>query len=101
MSIAANANEKAPAEIKQFPAPVEDKTAPTETPPASVPVASIGARPAGGKPKRSFGRFVLMAALPLVLAAGGTYWWVTGGRYEETENANLRQARVTVASPSA
>ncbi|MCO5073412.1 MAG: HlyD family secretion protein [Rhizobiaceae bacterium] len=46
------------------------------------------------------GRFVLMAALPLLLVAGGTYMWVTGGRYEETENANLRQARVTIASES-
>ena len=100
MSSAANTNEKAPAEIKQFPAPVEDKTAPTETPPASVPVAAEGVRPAPARRKRGIGRFVLMAALPLLLVAGGTYVWVTGGRYEETENANLRQARVTIASES-
>ena len=42
-----------------------------------------------------------MLAVPLLLAAGGSYVWLTGGRYQETENANLRQARVTVASEAA
>ena len=36
---------------------------------------------------------MLMLALPLALAAGGGYFWLTGGRYQETENANLRQAQ--------
>lgn len=48
--------------------------------------------------KRRGGRFVLMALLPLAMVVGGTYFWVTGGRYEETENANLRQATVSIAS---
>ncbi len=39
-----------------------------------------------------------MAAVPLALIAGGSYVWVTGGRFQETDNANLRQARVTIAS---
>ncbi|WP_406871381.1 HlyD family secretion protein [Aminobacter sp. P9b] len=47
------------------------------------------------------GRLVLMAALPLALVVGGGYFWVTGGRYQETENANLRQARVNIASEAA
>jgi len=40
----------------------------------------------------------LMIAGPLVLlvAAGG--YWLLGGRYEETENAYLHQARISVAS---
>ena len=42
-----------------------------------------------------------MLAVPLALAAAGSYVWVTGGRYEETENANLRQARVAIASDTA
>ena len=42
-----------------------------------------------------------MLAVPLLLAAGGSYVWLTGGRYQETENANLRQARVTIASEAA
>ena len=44
---------------------------------------------------------LLMVALPLALAVGGGYFWVTGGRYQETENANLRQAKVTIASEAA
>jgi membrane fusion protein (multidrug efflux system) len=48
--------------------------------------------------KRRAGRFALMLALPLLLAVGGGYVWVTGGRYEETENANLRQARVSISA---
>ncbi len=39
-----------------------------------------------------------MLALPLALVFGGGWYWLSGGRYEETDNANLRQARVTIAS---
>lgn len=53
-------------------------------------------RGAGGR--RRLVRLGLMAGLPLLLAAGGGYFWVTGGRYQETENANLRQARVPVSA---
>lgn len=62
--------------------------------PAPVPV-KVEAQPA--KPKRSR-RTMLMLAVPLLLAAGGGYMWLAGGRYQETENANLRQARVSVAA---
>ncbi|WP_395447386.1 HlyD family secretion protein [Aminobacter sp. UC22_36] len=55
--------------------------------------------PAPAPKKR--GRFVLMAALPLAMVVGGGYFWVTGGRYQETENANLRQAKVNIASEAA
>jgi membrane fusion protein (multidrug efflux system) len=102
MSTAANTNEKAEAEIKQFPAPAEDKSVPAETPPASVPVAAPAIpQPRPARKRRRMGRFFLMAVVPLALAAAGTYVWVTGGRMQETENANLRQARVTVASEAA
>ncbi|RWC25630.1 HlyD family secretion protein [Mesorhizobium sp.] len=53
------------------------------------------------KKKRRLGRFLLMVALPAVLAVGGGYVWVTGGRYQETENANLQQAKVSIASDTA
>ena len=53
------------------------------------------------KKKRRFGRLLLMGALPLALVAGGGYVWVTGGRYQETENANLQQAKVAIASDTA
>ncbi|UVK53513.1 HlyD family secretion protein [Mesorhizobium sp. AR02] len=53
------------------------------------------------KKKRRIGRFFLMFALPAVLIIGGGYVWVTGGRYQETENANLQQAKVSIASDTA
>jgi membrane fusion protein, multidrug efflux system len=51
--------------------------------------------------KRKTGRTLLMLAVPLALVVGGGYVWVTGGRYQETENANLRQAKVSIASQEA
>lgn len=43
-------------------------------------------------------RVVLMVLLPAAMIAGGGYYWVTGGRFQETENANLRQAKVAIAA---
>ena len=39
-----------------------------------------------------------MVSLPLAMIAGGGYFWVTGGRYQDTENANVRQSKVSIAS---
>lgn len=41
---------------------------------------------------------ILMIALPVLILVGGGYFWLSGGRYEETENAALHQARISVAS---
>jgi membrane fusion protein (multidrug efflux system) len=57
-----------------------------------------GEQVAAAPRKRGKLRYLVMAAVPLALVAGGSYVWVTGGRYQETENANLRQPRVTMAS---
>jgi membrane fusion protein (multidrug efflux system) len=67
----------------------------TETAQPAIAVA------APAKPKRRLGRVALMVAVPLALVIGGGYVWVTGGRYQETENANLRQAKVSIASEAA
>lgn len=40
----------------------------------------------------------LMAALPVLLIAGGGYMWLGAGRYETTENAAVQIARISVAS---
>jgi membrane fusion protein (multidrug efflux system) len=48
------------------------------------------------KPRRR--RWGLIVSLPLVLLAGGAVYWVNGGRVETTENANLHQARINIAS---
>jgi membrane fusion protein (multidrug efflux system) len=48
--------------------------------------------------KRDGRRFILMLALPIILAAGGGYLWLTGGRYASTDNAYLEQNRVTITA---
>ncbi len=40
----------------------------------------------------------LMLAGPVILLAGAGAWWLSGGRYETTENAYLHQARIAVAA---
>lgn len=70
----------------------------SEAPATPAPVTSLQLVQPVPKRKRKFGRALLMALLPVALVVGGGYVWVTGGRYQETENANLRQARVSIAS---
>lgn len=50
------------------------------------------------KGKRNLRRFALMLSLPVLLAAGGGYVWLTGGRYESTENASIQQGRVSISA---
>ncbi|RUV70919.1 MAG: HlyD family secretion protein [Mesorhizobium sp.] len=72
--------------------------------PAAAPVTvapPVEPAPVAPKKKRRVGRFLLMFALPVALIAGGSYVWVTGGRYQETENANLQQAKVSIAADTA
>lgn len=53
------------------------------------------------KKKRKPLRLLLMIIVPLALVAGGGYYWITGGRYQETENAYLQQPKVQIASDAA
>ena len=76
-------------------APAQPAAAPVSVAPTPQPA------PVAPKKKRRAGRFLLMVALPAALLAGGAYVWVTGGRYQETENANLQQAKVSIASDTA
>ncbi|HRW16418.1 HlyD family secretion protein [Amaricoccus sp.] len=71
----------------------------TETKPAPRLVttdAAAPAAPATARPNARRRRRLLIAALPLALALGGSYLWVTGGRYVETEDAYVQQDRVSV-----
>ena len=78
-------------------APATREPAPREpapdAPPARRPTVAPPAR--GG---RSIRRRLLMLSLPVALILGGGYVWLSGGRYQETENANLHQARILIAS---
>lgn len=48
------------------------------------------------RPKRR--RLGLMLALPAVMLAGAGAYWINGGQSETTDNANLHQARINIAS---
>lgn len=48
--------------------------------------------------KRNGRRIVIMAAVPVILAAVGGYFYFTGGRYQETDNAYVEQAKVSLSS---
>jgi membrane fusion protein (multidrug efflux system) len=41
---------------------------------------------------------VLMFGIPVILAAGGGWYFLTGGRYVETDNAYVHQAKVSVSA---
>ena len=71
----------------------------TSQPAASLPPVvqmAPAAEPAPVVKKRR--RWGLILSLPLVLLAGGAAYWVTGGRFETTENANMHQSRINIAS---
>jgi membrane fusion protein (multidrug efflux system) len=73
-------------------------TPPAETIDMTMKDATMpAAQPAPPRRRRRL-RTLLMVSVPLLLIVGGSYVWVTGGRFQETENANLRQPRVTVAA---
>ncbi|HEX7375080.1 MAG TPA: HlyD family secretion protein [Steroidobacteraceae bacterium] len=52
---------------------------------------------AAGRPSVRRVRAVLLWGLPLLVVAGGIYWYGSGGRYASTDNAYLKQDRVDVA----
>ncbi len=64
----------------------------TEPTPAPAPAAKPARK--GGRARR----LALMLVVPLLLAGGATWVWFAGAGTESTENANLRQARLSVAS---
>lgn len=47
--------------------------------------------------KRRGRRLAIMLAVPVVLLVGGGYFWLTGGRYEGTDNAYVQQTIVSLS----
>jgi len=77
------------------------KTADTKLRPVPPPVAANAPEPAAeaaASRKSGAGRMLLMAGVPLLLVAGGGWFWLTGGRYEETDNAYVQQAKVSISA---
>ncbi len=47
---------------------------------------------------RPWGRYALMASVPLLLILGGLWYWMTSGRTAATDNAYIHQNRVSITS---
>lgn len=85
---------------------------PTKAPPAPVPPAQpavpvsepeavagdASPLPPEEKRKTPWMRYALMAIVPLILIAGGVYYWLTSGKTASTDNAYIQQNRVSVTS---
>ena len=73
---------------------------------AASPADAASGPAAAGKPAtphakpRAGGRrrYLIMAAVPLVLIAVGVWFWLSGGRYVSTDNAYVQQDRVTITA---
>ncbi len=53
--------------------------------------------PAPARKKRNWGRLALMLSVPLILAAVAGYFYLTGGRYQTTDNAYIAQDTVSIS----
>ncbi|MFO1050520.1 MAG: HlyD family secretion protein [Amaricoccus sp.] len=60
--------------------------------------AALAALEPPARPARRWlsGRRLLIVALPVMLLVGGSYAWVTGGRYVGTEDAYVKQDRISI-----
>ncbi len=69
-------------------------------PAMAAPAAASAAAPETAPPakKRSGRRLALMISVPLVLAAVGGYFFLSGGRYVETDNAYIQQPKVAISA---
>ena len=79
-------------------AEVKEGKAVAGAPAQQVSLVEMKVEPAPPRRLRRAVRVLLMLTLPAALVAGGAWFWATGGRFQETENANVQQAKVTIAS---
>lgn len=85
----AHVSESKIGEAKVAAEPANDTAAPAVAPVAPEAPPARRRRPV---------RLLLMVAVPLLLVVGGGYFYLTGGRYEETDNAYVQQVKVAVSS---
>jgi len=60
--------------------------------------AETSAAAAATLSKRNGRRLALMISVPLILVALGAYFWLTGGRYQATDNAYVQQSVVSLSA---
>nr|WP_321526891.1 HlyD family secretion protein [uncultured Cohaesibacter sp.] len=54
-------------------------------------------RPKLARKKRT-GRLLVMVSVPLLILLGGLWVWLTGGRFEETDNAYAQQTKIAISA---
>ena len=90
------ANETKPTDATVVSIPRAEKPAPqSEAAAAPQPAA---AAPEAPPKKRNGRRLALMISVPLILVVGGGYFYLNGGRYEDTDNAYVQQAKVSLSA---
>lgn len=63
-----------------------------------TPVDSTQTPAEPAKKKRRPGRLLLMVSVPVLLVAAGGYFYLNGGRFEDTDNAYVQQAKVAISA---
>ena len=66
--------------------------------PAEAKAAVPETTPPAKKSRRRGLRLLLMISVPLVLVVVGAYYWLTGARYIETDNAYVKQTMAAISS---
>ena len=79
------------AQVVKLPANAE---APNRGAEAPKPVEAAAPQP---PKKKGSKRLIAMIAVPLILVIGGGYFYLNGGRYEDTDNAHVQQPIVSVS----
>ena len=83
--------------VTKFEPAAEARTMPPRPGEAALPSGGQAALPPS-RPRRKALRILLMLLVPAMLLAGGAWYWLSGGRFEETDNANLHIATLAIAS---
>src|SRR5689334_23996100 len=100
----ARATEPKPGEATVVNIPRAEKSAPrneaprAEAPAPQQPPAQAAAPEAAPKKKRGGRRLLLMVVVPLILLVAGGWFYLTGGRYQDTDNAYVQQAKVSLSA---
>jgi membrane fusion protein (multidrug efflux system) len=94
----ARVTEPKPGEATVVTMPRAETRAEKSTPPQQPEAPAQAAAPVAAPKKKGSRRLILMIVVPLVLVVGGGYFWLTGGRYEDTDNANVEQAKVSLSA---
>ena len=72
------------------------RRAPEPTPPPAAPVAAAATATPAPARKRGARRMFLLVGVPLIVAAGGLYFWLGGGRYVSTDNSYIGADKVMI-----